>query len=335
MAEMRVLITGGSGFVGVALAEALLGAGTPVVVFDRSPPPAPIRRHLDGLPGGYRVVEGDVREAAAVAATLAEHRITHLVHAAVITAGAERELSDARTVAEVNFLGTLAALEAARGGRLARMVYVSSGSVYGKNAFGERPLDEATTIPLPDSLYAITKYAAERVCLRFGERTGMDVRAARVGTVFGPWERETGLRDTMSPPFQLMRLARRGERALLARDARRDWIYSRDVAQALRAVLGAARLEADVVNIGPGAEWTLLRFAERLATHFPGFGAALAGPGKPANVDLFGDRDRAPLATARLRRDVGYQPRFGCTEAADDYARWVLDNPALAEACFG
>lgn len=334
MADMRVLITGGSGFVGVAISEALLEAGVPVVVFDRDPPPAPIRAHLEGLGAGYDVVAGDIRDTAALSQAVARHRITHLVHAAVITAGAEREFADTRTVAEVNLLGTVSALEAARAAGLVRMIYVSSASVYGKAAFTDAPLDEETTVPQPDSLYAITKYASERLCVRFLERGALDVHAVRVGTVFGPWERETGLRDTMSPPFQLVRLALRGERALLARDARRDWIYSRDVGAAMHRLLAAPRIGADVINIGLGAQWPLLAFGRRLGDLFPGFDVAVAAPGATPNIDLFGDRDRARLATERLRRETGYAPRFGCTEAAADYAAWLRDHSAIAKACF-
>ncbi len=328
-----ILITGGSGFIGNAVAAALLAAGHDVTAFDRAPPPDAVGAHLTSLRGRFAFVPGDVLARDSLSDALARERPAAILHAAVITASVERERRDAATIASVNLVGAINLLDAGRARDVPRIVYLSSASVYGESAFGRAELDEERTTPVPDTLYAITKYAAERYALRVAHREGADVRVVRLGTAFGPFERETGLRDTMSPPFQLMRLAWRGEPAVLERDARRDWIYSRDLGAALTMLLTEARATPPILNLGLGAEYTLLQFAERLGTRFPGFTARLAEPGEAANVAVFGAMDRAPLATRRLIDEVGFRPQFGRLAAADDYAAWTTNQPELTRAC--
>src|SRR6185295_19202641 len=132
-----------------------------------------------------------------------------------------------------------------------RVVYPSSGSVYGANAFGPEPLDEVATPPMPESIYAISKLAAERSALRFRTIAGLDVIAARLGTVFGPWERDTGVRETLSPQWQVMRLLDQGREVILPTPGRRDWIYARDVAAAILTLLDKVTLPSSVINIAP------------------------------------------------------------------------------------
>jgi nucleoside-diphosphate-sugar epimerase len=326
---MSVLITGGSGFIALNLAEALLARGETVVLLSRHAPPAAAARYLSGRGGHLAHVPGDVRDGAAVETILHEQGVDRVFHGAAVTAGAERERREARVIVEVNLLGTLAVLEAARRAGVRRLVYLSSSSVYGHNAFQAPQLDEQDTLPVPDSLYAITKYAAERASLRYRALWGLDVRAARVGTAFGPWERDTGVRDTLSPPLQAARLALAGREAVLPRAGRRDWAYSRDVAAALVALMDADRPAHPVYNVGPGREWTVAAWCEKLAAAYPAFSFRLARDGETPNVDYYLPRDRAPFAIRRLVEDLGYQPRFGLEEAFQDYAAWLADFAGL------
>src|SRR5690606_32841577 len=126
------------------------------------------------------------------------HLVTRLVHGAAVTSAAARERCEAERIVEVNLVGTLRALTAARRHAVRRVLYLSSGAVYGDNAFDRESLDEDADLPVPDTLYAITKYAAERSVLRCAGLWGIDVLVARLGSVFGRWEYDTGLRDTLS-----------------------------------------------------------------------------------------------------------------------------------------
>jgi len=159
----------------------------------------------------------------------------------------------------------------------------------------------------------------------------MDVVVARVGTVYGPWERNTGVRDTFSPQMQTMRMAIQGEEAVLPGPGRRDWIYSRDVAGALAAILDRERLHYDVYNVGPGVEWTVEDWCKNLMEIYPGFSYRVASKAENANVNYHLAQDRAPFAIRRLMEDIGFQPRFGLGEGFRDYIKWVNEFPTFWE----
>ena len=320
---MAVLVTGGSGFVGLNVVEELIGRGREAIAFGLAPPPGSAIAWLSGLPGTLSVVEGDVTDRAALEGVFRAHAVDGVIHAAAITSAGNRDREHAREVVVVNLLGTVEVLEAARRHRVGRVLYVSSSSVYGRAAFDTDELDEATTVPVPETLYGITKYAAERTALYDRTLWGTDVVAARLTAVFGRWEYGTGVRDTLSPPLQVARLAVRGEAAILPREGLRDWTYATDVAAALIALMDLKRPQHDVYNVSSGTRWTIESWCRKLEDAFPRFSHRIAEDEGEANIDFHGARDRAPLSNARLVKDTGFRARFGLDEAADDYMEWM------------
>jgi nucleoside-diphosphate-sugar epimerase len=326
---MKTLITGGSGFVGLNVTEALLGRGEAVVVFSDCEFPAYALRKLTALPGTLEIIRGDIVDRDALDAAFAEHRPERVVHAAVITSGEQRELRDFDRVVDVNIKGTAHVLSAAAEHRVTRVVYVSSGSAYGSALLDGASISEETP-PRPDTLYSITKHASERVCARFRQLRGLDVVCARLGSVFGPWERDTGVRDTLSLPFQIVRLAMAGREVILPREnPRRDWIYSRDVAAGIIGILQADALRHDLYNVASGMEWT--RFAESWCDDLRGLIPTLrcraAHAGETPNVSFLGARDRARMSTVRLSSDLGFRPAFDPSNVFADYVAWLRENP--------
>ncbi len=320
---MAVVVTGGSGFVGLNVVERLLQRGSDTVLFAIAPPPESALQVFSGLAGKLHVIEGDVRDEADLRRVFQAHAVDKIVHAAAITSGKDRDRSQAREIIQVNLLGTVALLEVARRRQVRRFLYLSSASVYGQSAFGDHKLDEETTIPVPNSLYGITKYAAERTSLYYKSLWGIDLTVARIGTVFGRWEHETGVRDTLSPPLQATRLAYQGSEAVLPREGLRDWTYGPDVADALIALLDLKRPKHDVYNVGSGTQWTIDSWCAKLRDVFPRFSHRIASDESEANVDFHGARDRAPLSITRLVEDTGFQPQFGLDEAIADYREWI------------
>lgn len=318
--NVRVLVTGAFGFIGLNLVEALLARGDDVIAADLSGPSAAAMGAFSGYSARLSPVAGDVRDEAFVQAIFAAHHPDAVVHAAALTPGGSAERSRMAMAVDVNILGTVRVLEAAAVHACARVLFLSSGAVYGAAGYSESLLDEAQTHPAPGTLYPITKLAAERLVLRFGELSGLDVVAARLGAAFGPWEADTGVRDTLSPHYQLARLARQGGEAVLPRRSALDWNYSRDAALALLALLDRPA-DARVVNVGPGAACDLERFCVLLAGSYPRFRWRY-GTEAEANINLHGPRDRAPLATDRLRA-AGFIPRFSEEDAYVDYVTWL------------
>lgn len=328
MVATTILVTGASGFVGLALAEHLLARGDRVIGFDLAAPPTAALRAFAALPGRFDAIAGDVRDAAALGRALRDRAVDHVVLLAAITADAARERAAPWSIFEVNVGGVLAALEAAARAGVGRVVLGSSGSVYGAAGYATTPLDEVDTPLRPEGLYGISKQAAEAAAARLAALHGIDLRIGRLGTCFGPWEAATGVRDTLSAPWQVLHHARHGRAVRLPRDSRRDWLYVRDAAAALAALLDAPSPSAPVHHLAAGFEWPLSAWCERVAAWHPGFAWRIAsadddGADGAALVDCHAPRDRAPMSIDRLRADTGFVPRFDLPEAAADFHAWL------------
>lgn len=321
---MRVLLVGGSGFVGMNVAEALVARGDDVALFDPGDIPADAAAALAKGPGNYEHVDGDVRNEAALAAACEGRDAA--IFAAAITAGATRDLDRAAEIFNVNTLGVARALKAAREAGVARFVYTSSASVYGEVSGAADALGEVEPSAVPETVYGISKYAAERLTVRARRTLGQDTRTLRLGSVFGPWERATGVRDTLSPIFQVTDAARSGTPVVLPRAGRRDWIYSRDIAGGIIAALDHPDGFDGVINVAPGVEWTVADWCERLSDRFAAFAFEIAGAGSRATIDYHGPTDRSPLSNRRLVEELGFQPTFDIDTAFADLMAWIAER---------
>ncbi len=325
---MRIFITGANGFVGVNLVEHLLEQGHNVTACGLGPMPDAALAAFAGLSGALEPVALDVRDRAAVRAATARARPEAVILGAAITPAAASDADTMVDLVAVNVLGAVQTLEAAFEAGAQRAVFLSSASVYGAAVDAGTPLDEATNFPAPTTGYGACKLAAERLALRFGECRGVPVRAVRIGTVFGRWERETGLRQTMSPIHQVMRQALAGERVALPRPCKRDFIYAPDVARAVATVLFAENAAHDLYNVGLGAEWTVEDWCAALAQRRD-FSWSMAGEGLAPTVNLFGPADRPMMRIDRLRDDLGFAPAFPMAAALDDYLAWLDRHGAM------
>ncbi len=323
---MRVLIIGGAGFVGLGLAEALLARGDDVTLLDRRPPPAAAATVLGRLGGHLSVVSGNVRDENDVRYAVADQPDV-VIYGAALTADAAREAAEPDRILDINVGGLVRTLQAVSAGTVRRTILLSSGSAYGDSGF-EHDLLHETTTATPRSLYAVSKLAGEQFARRLAELGGLDTRVVRLASVFGPWEHDTGVRDTLSPPYQIALAALEGRPALLPRPCMRDFVYVRDVAEAVLALIDAPSPRYDLYNIGPGTPWSLLDWGILLRDIArPGFECRLREAGEAATINLHGDRDRAPLATARLADEL-YKPRYGMTRSAQDYGAWLTRHGA-------
>lgn len=100
---------------------------------------------------------------------------------------------------------------------VSRFVYVSSIALYGNTAHCAEKLTEDMTNLMPQTLYEISKFASEKIALRYKALYGLDLTSVRLGDVFGPWERPTGVRNLMSAPYQTLKMAIQGQTAVLPR----------------------------------------------------------------------------------------------------------------------
>ena len=316
---MTTLVTGAAGFVGLNLLDHLLAAGRSVVALDQSPLPAVAETHLSRLPGHLHFVLGRVDSSAELGAAFAAAPIEAVIHCAVITAGSERETREPETIVATNVQAAAALLVTAAHQGVRRFVYPSSGAVYGHAARAASVLHEDELVPAPANLYAATKLAAETILGRIAETQGVSFVAARLATVFGPWEYATGVRDTLSPMLQAMELAQRHQEAVLSTPFAGDYIYVRDVAAGLVHLADAPLLPRNLYNLGSGRLASARSWCELLAVERPAFRWRLAAPEEPANVITHAKFDRAPMNTALLATDLGFSARHGLAEALRDY----------------
>ena len=317
---MRILVFGGTGFVGLNIAAVLLAHGHAVTLFDRAGVPPDAKSEFALHASRLTVIQGDIRDHQAVEAVIAAG-YDAIILGAAITAGPEREATDPETILQVNLLAQTPVLIAARRHGVGRIINLSSAAAYGTSVFGNQPLAEETACD-PVSLYAITKLASEKIAARLATLWQTEIISVRLSAVFGPWERTNDVRDTPSPQAQILAMLQAGREAVLSRPGVRDWIYAVDVAEAVTLLVEASKPKHPLYNISTGAEWSALQWGRQLAALHPGFICRLAEAGEAPTVNLHSAADRAPLSVSRLADEFGWRARFGCADSAADLSVW-------------
>ncbi len=317
---MKILVFGGTGFVGLNIAAALLARGHAVTLFDRASLPPAAAKEFASYADRLTSIQGDITDRQTVEhVTAAGYEA--IILGAAITPGPEREAQDPESILRVNLLAQTPILVAARRFGVKRIINLSSAAAYGTSAFRNAVLDEETVCD-PVSLYAVTKIASEKVAARLAVLWQSEIISVRLSAVFGPWERRNEVRDTPSPQVQILAAMQDRREAILARPGVRDWIYAVDVAEAVTLLIEAARPKHQLYNISTGAEWPALQWGRELAALHPGFTCRLAETGETPTVDLYSPTDRAPLSVSRLADEFGWRARFGCGDSVAELSAW-------------
>jgi nucleoside-diphosphate-sugar epimerase len=207
-----------------------------------------------------------------------------------------------------------------------RLVHASTGALYGRAGVGApEALDEERDRPVPDTMYGITKYAAERACLRLAALWPLDVRIGRLAMAYGRWEHATSARDRLSLPTQVARIARKGGEAILPALGPTDYIYAPDVASALIALLDAKAPAHRLYHLGTGAAWALGQWCELLAKRFPKFRWRESANDADWNVVPLARAIRTRFSNRRIA-ELGWRPRYDLAAAADDFISWLGEH---------
>ena len=255
---MNYLVTGGAGFIGSNIAEALLEMGENVRILDNF---STGRREnlakLEGKPG-FSLAEGDLRNYAEV--LKAAEGVDYILHQGALPS-VPRSVADPVTSNEVNITGTLHVLQAARQTGVKRVVYASSSSVYGNNP----TLPKVETMPIsPLSPYALTKYSGERYCQIFYQIYGLETVCLRYFNVFGPRQDPGSPYSAVIPKF--IRLMKQGIRPTIYGDGlqSRDFTYVENNIRANLLACTAEKAPGNVYNIACGSRYTLLDLSNAL-----------------------------------------------------------------------
>lgn len=321
---MKVLVTGGTGSVGINIVRVLADAGHDVLCLSRraAEPDTMLERFLAPVANRVKLVAADVGDPASLETVWDEHEPTHVVHAAAITPTPEMERQMTTTILQANLMGTIQMLEAARRKGVRRFIYISSGAVYGVTDESEA-IDE-TTSTKPWGLYAISKDASEKLCAYHRHLHGLDSIVLRVGWVYGPMERPmTGSRLTVSLACQCVRMALAGEQIRLVHlDHVRDWIHTDDLGRAVLEVLQRDSLSSTVFNVAGPQGYTHRALLAALGQTVPVRYQQVDE--REANIPATVTRERrGPLAIRRLMAETGYRPRYTLEEGLRQYVTWT------------
>jgi UDP-glucuronate 4-epimerase len=330
--SLTVMVTGAGGFVGLNLVERLLGRGESVLGLSPEPLASALDERFSALPGRLSWVVGDVRDGASMRGAIRDHAVTAIAHMAAITPDADRERRAAEAVIDVNLVGLAAMLAAAADSGVERFVYTGSIAVFGPQTPDGGLLEEDTPHD-PRTLYAITKSAGEALVARLGDLHGLDWVIARLGRVFGPYEHDTGVRDTLSQIYQATLSARAGRAVRFARPCVKNWNYARDIAADLDMLLSAPSLPHRVYNLGAPHAWSLADWCARLAERMEGFHYVVGEDAAVGEtIDLWGPRDGSLLSWGRFEKDFERAPPRGLDAAFEDYIRFLDEGPAMERA---
>jgi UDP-glucose 4-epimerase len=303
---VRAVVTGGAGFIGSHVAEALLARGDEVTVVDDLS-----RGRRENVPEKARLVEHDIREGLEPLFDEARPEVCfHLAAQVDVRVSVDRPAHDA----DVNVLGTVAVLEAARR-HDAQVVFASTGgAIYGEC---DRPAPESAE-RRPLAPYGVSKLAGEEYLAAYDRLYGGGHVSLRYGNVYGPRQDPHGEAGVVA--IFLGRLAA-GEAPRIFGDGTqtRDYVYAGDVAQATLAALGR---NGGVYNVGTGAETSVVELYElcrRVA------GSSLEA--EPAAARL-GELQRSVLDVGKAERELGWRPGVSLEEGLRRTWNWISDAAA-------
>jgi UDP-glucose 4-epimerase len=294
---MRFLVTGGAGFIGAALANRLAAEGHEVRVLDDLSAGDPSRLHAD-----VSFTRGDVNDIPKLWTLL--QGVECVYHLAARVSVPESALYP-REYNAVNVGGTVAVLEAMRDAGVRRVVFSSSGAVYGEQA--QQPLHESM-LPDPRSPYAVSKLAAEGYLRVMGIRWRIETVSLRIFNAYGPGQQLPAAHPPVIPSF--LRHALRGGSIVVNGDGEqtRDYVYIDDVVAALVAAATADNVDQKVINIGSGVETSVNALIEAIS-------AALGKPLTPLYVrNQDGGVSRMCADLRRAAELLGFTPKVSLAE---------------------
>jgi UDP-glucuronate 4-epimerase len=311
---MRVLVTGGAGFIGSHLVEKLLAANHEVAILDDFNDfydPAIKRQNIRGVADQIAIHRVDLRDGAAIKGLFHAEKFDTIVHLAA-RAGVRPSIAQPQLYYDTNVSGTLHLLEAARMIGLERFVFASSSSVYGVSK----------TVPFPEDLhltqtispYAATKIAGEFLCSTYSHLYNMRIVALRFFTVYGARQR---------PDLAIHQFTRRiceGQPINQFGDGttRRDYTYIDDIIQGVMAALDYNGAPFDIFNLGESQTIELRELIAAIEKELGKTAVINELPEQPGDV---------PLTCAditKARRLLGYQPKTPLSAGLPKFMEWFL-----------
>lgn len=317
---MKLIVTGGAGFIGSAFVRLLLGPNSPlpdtqITVLDK----LTYAGNLDNLTGvanepGYQFVQGDICDAELVNSLVTETVPDAIVHFAA-ESHVDRSILSPAPVFETNLRGTFTLLEAVRTLKVPRYIHVSTDEVYG-SIDDPHDADEHYEL-LPSSPYSASKAGSDLLALSYYRTFRCPVVVTRASNNYGPYQFPEKLIPLMiANALQDKSLPIYGDGMQV-----RDWLYVDDHCRAILAVLEKGR-HGEVYNIGGSRSLPNLEVVRKI----------LEITGKPESLmvtvkDRPGHDRRYALSSAKIENETGWKPQVNFEEGLAQTVRWYQDNP--------
>jgi UDP-glucose 4-epimerase len=301
---MRTLVTGGAGFIGSNLVDALVERGDEVTVLDDVSTGR--RPNLEGALGrGASLIESDIRDPEAVLDAVERARPEVVFHLAA-QIDVRKSVADPAFDSRINVEGTINVLRAAQASGVRRVVNTSTGgAIYGEGQIIPAPEDHPVA---PEAPYGLSKFCAENYCALFTRLHGLSTVSLRYGNVYGP--RQDPLGEAGVVAIFCGKLLD-GEQPTIFGDGRqtRDYVYVRDV---VAVNLRAADSDATgAFNVGRGMEVSVLDIVEVLGRH-------AGGPFEPEHApERPGEVQRIALDPSRAKSELGWEAEVGLEDGLE------------------
>lgn len=313
---MKILVTGGAGFIGSHVVCKLLRAGQAVTALDDFNDfydPSIKRSNVEGFNGNAEVVEGDIRDGERMRNILTSAKFDTVIHIAA-RAGVRPSVENPLAYIETNVTGTYNMLEAAKAGGVSQFLFASSSSVYGMAR--KVPFSEDTPLPQTLSPYAATKLAGEHLCGNYSHLYGLRVACLRFFTVYGPAQRpDLAIHKFTDHIFHGKPIQQYGDGS-----TRRDYTYVDDIVQGVVGALGYRRTPFEIFNLGESQTTTLTDLIASIEDTL----------GKKADIERLPEQQGdMPLTCAdidKARALLGYNPRVKISEGIPKFVEWYLSN---------
>jgi dTDP-L-rhamnose 4-epimerase len=353
--QNKILITGGAGFIGSHLADKLLQKGHRVRVLDNLCPQVHgrSRRPPAYLNPGVEFMEGDLRQRDLVKAAL--HGVDVVFHLAAAV-GVGQSMYEVEHFISANDLGTAVLMECLAKQPVSKLVVASSMSIYGEGLYVDEkgkvatavkrsagqlqqgawnPVDEngkrLTPIPTPEfknpdlsSIYALSKYDQERMCLLLGQAYGIPTVALRFFNVYGRHQSLSNPYTGVIAIFASRLLNRQPPRIFEDGEQRRDFVHVSDVAQACYLAMESSLAKDESINVGSGNSYSILEIAKKLAFVLKkeDIEPEVTGLYRVGDIrHCFSDSRKAELL-------LGYRARVDLQDGLEDYSHWLKDQIA-------
>lgn len=314
---MRVLVTGGAGFIGSHLCEKLLARGDEVVCVDNLNDyysPARKRKNIESFAqeSGFSFYKVDITDAEALDNVFKKERLDKVVHLAA-RAGVRPSIEQPILYERVNVGGTLNVLECARIYGVRHFIFGSTSSVYGNNK--KVPFSEEDNVDHPISPYAATKKAGELLCSTYSHLYGMNITCLRFFTVYGPKGRPD------MAPYLFTDWIYRGKEIKRFGDGatQRDYTYVDDVVVGILAALGK-EFPYEIINLGNAHTVGLNEFICVVEDILGRKAKIREMPAQP------GDMPRTYADIRKAQRLLGYKPSTSITVGMQQFVSWYEEQ---------